>query len=502
MKLRTPQTRTVRSLASALCTLVFLYFLISCLEGRVRFGADEVAPRNGSPSNAGAAAQPPARNADCPVPALRHLHKLELNLTDKITYTKRCIKPVVTRSPDRDIVAQLSDPLFKTKTDIDLNSCDPVHLDKCDTIPLRVPRPYPKSTYPQYVFGVATSYERYEDSIDTFAFWLAGSHAKLVGVVTDYNEKRPNLEALVARYAERGMDASFVQPIRAKLSVGQNHFTIIRDLVKASGPETEWVAILDDDTFFPSLHKLTVALSDIDHTQQAYVGALSEDFRAVRTFGYMAFGGGGVFLSAPLARDLEPLLETCLNEAKTGEGDALVRECVYKHTHTKLTPLPGLHQMDMARDASGFYEGGPSPLSVHHWKSWYHSPVDLMASITHVCGDCFLQRWRMGANTVLTNGYSITIYRDGLDNVDLSKMEDTWSNDNPGFYDFSIGPLRNKMKPGQKKTYKLEDADYLKNGGVRQIYVHRAEKPGQNDEVIELAWEASRPGLLGGIRPG
>ncbi|EGY21433.1 hypothetical protein VD0002_g3531 [Verticillium dahliae] len=495
MKLRIPQTRTVRSLASAVGVTIFVYLLISNLETRLRLGDDGLASH---PSRAGSS---PARNPDCPGPALRHLRNLELNLTDTITYTKRCIKPVVTRSLDRDAVAQIDEPLLKIKTKIDLSSCAPVQLERCDPIPLRVPRPYPKSTYPQYVFGVATSYERYEESIDTFAFWLAGSHAKLVGVVTDYDENRPNLEALVARYAERDVIASFVKPIRSRLSVGQNHFTIIRDLVKASGPETEWIAILDDDTFFPSLHKLTVALSDIDHTQQAYVGALSEDFRAVRTFGYMAFGGGGVFLSAKLARDLEPLLETCLNEAKTGEGDALVRECVYKHTHTKLTPLPGLHQMDMARDATGFYEGGPSPLSVHHWKSWYFSPVELMATITHVCGDCFLQRWRMGADTVLTNGYSISIYRDGLDDVDLSRMEDTWSNEQPDFYDFSIGPLRKPMKPGQKKTYKLEDADYLKNGGVRQIYVHRAEKAGQNDDVIELSWEASRPGLLGNIRP-
>ncbi|CRK22527.1 hypothetical protein BN1723_012685 [Verticillium longisporum] len=211
MKLRIPQTRTVRSLASAVGVTIFVYLLISNLETRLRLGDDGLASH---PSRAGSS---PARNPDCPGPALRHLRNLELNLTDTITYTKRCIKPVVTRSLDRDAVAQIDEPLLKTKTKIDLSSCAPVQLERCDPIPLRVPRPYPKSTYPQYVFGVATSYERYEESIDTFAFWLAGSHAKLVGVVTDYDENRPNLEAL--SIPQRATQEVF--PLNGSLHLGQ-----------------------------------------------------------------------------------------------------------------------------------------------------------------------------------------------------------------------------------------------------------------------------------------
>ncbi|CRK17062.1 hypothetical protein BN1708_017542, partial [Verticillium longisporum] len=109
-----PVTRTVRSLASAVGVTIFVYLLISNFEARLRLGDDGLASH---PSRAGSS---PAKNPDCPVPALRHLRNLELNLTDTITYTKRCIKPVVTRSLERDAVAQIDEPLLKTKTKIDL----------------------------------------------------------------------------------------------------------------------------------------------------------------------------------------------------------------------------------------------------------------------------------------------------------------------------------------------------------------------------------------------
>lgn len=510
------QSRPARTLSTAVFIAILIFIVLYRLEddrspldlASYGFGrgdspppAAQAQPGQLPPTGTAAAARPNPVPTNCPSPALKHLKKPELNLSDTITYSRRCIKPVLSTSVDRDVVANISDPLFTSKTEIDLTSCDvPVHLDKCDPLPLRVPSPHPKSTYPHLIFGVATSYQRFKDSLGPFSFWLSGSRAKLVGIVSDAFEKDHDLEALEALYAESDIEAHFVKPMRASLTVSENHFTIIRDLVRESKPETQWIGILDDDTFFPSLHRLSAALDTIDHTQHAYVGALSEDFKAVRNFGYMAFGGAGVFLSPPLARHLEPKLEQCLDEAKAREGDALIRDCVYRQSHTKLTILPDLHQMDIAKDAAGFYEGGRNPLSLHHWKSWYHSPVALMAAITHVCGDCFLQRWRMGEKTVLTNGYSVVEYRDGLRHLELDKMEATWSAADSG-YDFSIGPLRSKMPPEKKKSYKLLDAEMLPDGGVRQTYVHKGPNPDDRHEVMELIWEASRVGVVRS-RPG
>lgn len=115
-------------------------------------------------------------------------------------------------------------------------------------------------------------------------------------------------------------------------------------MVEESGPETKWFCLLDDDTFFPHLEPLSDALSRIDHTSDAYVGALSEDFPSVQTFGLMAYGGAGVYLSAHLARKLgQPeLAAACMQESPPHLGDIIIRDCVYHHSKAKLTRLPGL----------------------------------------------------------------------------------------------------------------------------------------------------------------
>ncbi|KAH6675256.1 hypothetical protein F5X68DRAFT_157853 [Plectosphaerella plurivora] len=436
----------------------------------------------------------PVKPAKCATSEMKHLAKSDLGLTDSVVYSRRCIKPMASSSVERNFVANITDSFFKTKTELDLTSCEPVQLDNCDPLPLHVHDAYPQTTYPHMVFGVSTSFERFKESVGPFAFWLAGSQSKFIGVVSDH-DKHPEFAILETIFRDAGIDAKFVKPTHPELSVSQSHFTMIRDMVAASGPETQWFGLLDDDTFFPSLYRLSDALSRFDHTKHAYVGALSEDFRAVRGFGYMAFGGAGIFLSAALARDLEPLIETCLREARHMEGDGLIRDCTYHHSKAKLTMLPGLQQMDISKDASGFYEGGTDPISVHHWKSWYEAPVTKMSTAVRVCGDCFLQRWRLGEDTVFTNGYSIAIYPDGTKNLDLSTMESTW-NPGDGAYDYSIGPLRTKMEPTQKKQYKLADAEFLDNGRLRQIYVYKSRAPETKDEVVELIWEPSKAGVL------
>lgn len=489
IRFRCFQTRASRSLVTALVVAALFFFAICRLENGVSIDRSRTSPRPATKLD------PTSKQlGDCPDSPIRHLAKPELKLTDKITYSKRCIKPVVSSSVDRNVIANISESFFHTSTDLDLTSCAPVHLDKCDPLPLHVHNAYPQNTYSHISFGVSTSYDRFIDSLGPFAFWLAGSRAKFIGVVSDW-EKHPDFGPLESLFQEAGIDAKFIKPADPKLSVSQNHFTVIRELLEEAGSEAQWIGLLDDDTFFPSLYRLSEALAQFDHTQHAYVGALSEDFRAVRGFGYMGFGGAGVFLSVALARHLEPLIETCLAEAKHMEGDALIRDCTYHHTKAKLTMLPGLQQMDISQDASGFYEGGPDPLSLHHWKSWYQAPVATMSTVTQVCGDCFLQRWRMGEDTVFSNGYSIAVYRDGTKHLDLSNMESTW-NPGDGAYDYSIGPLRAKLPPDEKKQYKLEAAEFLDNGQLRQLYIYKSHASGVNDEVVELIWEPSKAGVL------
>lgn len=236
------------------------------------------------------------------------------------------------------------------------------------------------------------------------------------------------------------------------------------------------------------LKPLSDALATLDHTQDYYVGALSEDFRAVQTFGFMAFGGAGAYLSAPLARTVGSQIHRCIEEATGIEGDIIIRDCVYRNSKAKLTILPGLYQQDMKDDASGFFESGVQAINFHHWKSWYREPVVEMAAASLYCGDCFLQRWRFGADSIFTNGYSIVRYLYDIDYLELDRMEGTWSNANRDF-DFSVGPLRRKLVPDEKKSYKLKDIDFNDHGEFRQLYVWEGNPEAMEpDGVIEVIW--------------
>lgn len=56
-------------------------------------------------------------------------------------------------------------------------------------------------------------------------------------------------------------------------------------------------------------------------------------------------------------------------------------------------------------------------------------------------------------------------------------------------YDFTIGPLRERVGDGEKKSYKLVDTRIM-NGIMQQLYVWMDDREtGTLDEVVELVWE-------------
>lgn len=436
-------------------------------------------------------------------------HLSSLGLSEEILYTRRCIKPVFdgAHASNRNAVGEIQRPLIDTQVAVNLSSScshEGIMLPPCAPIALRVPPPYPKRAYPHLIFGISTTYDRLRESLPVFSHWLSASDALLVAVVVDADDDgetksktRRDLQALERLYQGSGMRLRCAKTRNSSLTVDQNHFTVIVDMLEAATPQTKWLGLLDDDTFFPSLYNMDRALSVHNAEESTWLGALSEDLEAIRNWGIMAFGGAGVFLSVPLARELAPHVDDCLVSARRSTGDAILRDCIFSRTHTKLTTVEGLHQHDLMGDVAGFYESGPRPLlSVHHWKSWYREPVDRMAAVADVCGDCFLQRWRFGADTLLANGYSVTRYADGLDGIDLSRTEVTWvspdgTNDN---FAWSLGPFRDRVPDGHKKTYKVLDAirtpgGASRGGGLRQLYAYRGNQElGEKDEVVELVW--------------
>ncbi|KAK3307435.1 glycosyltransferase family 31 protein [Chaetomium strumarium] len=448
------------------------------------------------------------------------LRQGDLALTKSIVYSRRCIRPVH-GNVDRAAVTNISTPLITSKTTLSLTAeCATVEAPPCEPLTLHVPPNYPQEQYPHLIFGVASSHDRLSESLPVFAHWLSGTGAQLVAVVSDADQvdSKFDLQSLEAEYRQHNIAATFIAPTQtvaiprkdtttdatpsSPAPVEQLHFLLIRDMLDRATPETHWLGVLDDDTFFPALHPLSAALREHDHTAPTWLGALADNFVSLRIWGYMAYGGAGTFLSVPLARQLAPHLESCIRETTVVSGDGMLRDCIYAYTTTKLTVVEGLYQHDIRGDAAGFFESGRRALSIHHWKSWYRAPVAQMAAVTRVCGDCFLQRWRFGSGTLLANGYSITTYRDGLlDSIDLGRVEGTWQEPD-GKFDFVYGPFRPRLSEQEKKSYRLVavDGEAQKGETFRQVYVHRAprkegskgedvETEGMMDEVVELIWE-------------
>ncbi|CAM1511998.1 Fc.00g095110.m01.CDS01 [Cosmosporella sp. VM-42] len=414
-----PPRRTTIIIIVVIGIIVFAYKKIHKLESRFQYTLPfQISKGRPDQSDSRAALHCPSE--------VEHLRRHDYGLTREIMYQKRCIRPSIDENIDRTAVSELADSLVGEGRLLQLDgTCDGWEAPQCEEVAITVPPAYPKQKYSHLFFGVATSYDRLNVSMSQFEIWLANSGAQLLAIVTDAEDRHGEFSSLSLQFREHGIELIMVKPWDKSLGPNEQHFTVLRDLLWHSTPETKWVGIIDDDTFFPSLYPLSQTLEKYDHTKNAYLGALSENFDQVKHHGFMAFGGAGIFLSMPLVRKLEPHIEQCLNEYGVPQGDGLLKYCIYSKTKAKLSMIPGLHQLDMNGDMGGFYESRGLPLSLHHWKSWHKAPVDMMGKVLEFCGGCFLQRFRFGSDTVLTNGYSIAMYQGGTGNLDFDRIEGT-----------------------------------------------------------------------------
>ncbi|KAK7713404.1 hypothetical protein SLS64_004654 [Diaporthe eres] len=498
MRLR-PMARFVMLSALVLVSIGLIYEL-DALPGRDIFTTSRSYTTNQRPIRTQAGAGNPSDSCAVELSFLK-----SLGLTDTIRHSRRCVRPQYSVDVDRDAIANISSHLLTKKGTLDLSEACTIDVGAipCDPLELPVPPAYPTNhgQFTHLTFGVATTLARLLDSKSTFAHWLSGSGSTLIGLLTDDSEELGNMDptALEEEYWAEGMKLILVPKHRSEHTAEQSHVMIIRDMLKharATGKETHWLGIIDDDTFFPSLHTLASAFAQYDHTKPQYLGQLTESAHTVPIGILGGFGGAGIFLSWPLAQLLEPHLESCLEEFPNRGGDMQIMSCIYAHSFAKLKMVEGLYQMDLMGDTAGFYESSRRVLSLHHWKSWHWSPVDKMAAITKVCGGCFLQRFAFlgsgnEAFTILNNGYSINIYSADLEEIpDLSLTEQTWDGGEDGSYQWSLGPLRPRVDKEKKKSYWLEAAVAGENGTLTQVYVHRGNrKRREYDEVIELVWQ-------------
>lgn len=349
-------------------------------------------------------------------------------------------------------------------------------------VALTVPRP-PRMPVASHIdFGVATSVERLNDSLDAFAHWAGYTKTRIFALIeTDRSEN--GIRDVKAKAENMGVDLFITESDDDYL---HRYFALIPLLESNVRESTRWGCVIDDDTFFLSMASLVEALDKYDHTKSMYIGGLSESIPQIANFGMIGFGGAGVFLSRPLLKEITNVYDEC--SAMDFTGDRRIAICVYRYTQTRLTVDHRLRQLDLMNDASGFFESGREPpLTVHHWKSWFHADMPKLSVIAELCGDtCLLRQWHFGDGWILTNGFSVIKYHYDPDEGNIA-MEQTWeahNGANDESYLHELGPLRRKDE--DKKSFLLQDAVIEENGRVTQWYVLR--DPKQGDEILELSW--------------
>ncbi|KAK5117404.1 hypothetical protein LTR62_006022 [Meristemomyces frigidus] len=428
-----------------------------------------------------------------------------LKVSSGFDFRRRCFNVRPTVGVKRTSLAKIPQSLFQVPPSRGLSIEDA--LPPCqDVVHLDVPDWSQKAIADTsaIMFGMATTLSRIDASLPAVSRWLSNSGSPLVVLLVDQAElihEGQTIARIRDEAAELGIELIF-ESYGGDMgdTEGLKNFALAEELNKHRRAETQWFGIIDDDTFFLALPPMLKALKPYNPSQEWYIGALTEGLFRIAQEGFKAWGGAGIFISAPLMEKLSLNSKHC-QPLDQGFGDLLWRDCILEITSptVKLTQLEGLHQIDLWGDISGWYESGWTPLlSLHHWKSWHFHPVPLAHSVADVAGpDTFLQRYQFDDSIVLTNGFSISAYPQGL--PDLNRTELTFWEDvnrkgekpNRLMFHHSLGATRTALQLGKDKIQWLfEYATYGSDGSVRQFYINKGvgSGTGTRDSVIEIDW--------------
>ncbi|CAN6928773.1 unnamed protein product [Brassica oleracea] len=143
---------------------------------------------------------------------------------------------------------------------------------------------------------------------------------------------------------------------------------IAMESFRLSLPGVRWFILGDDDTIF-NVNNLLAVLSKYDPSEMLYVGNPSESHSANSYFSHnMAFGGGGIAISYPLAQALSRIHDDCIDRyPKLYGSDDRLHACITE-LGVPLSKEPGFHQWDIKGDAHGILSSHPiAPfVSIHH----------------------------------------------------------------------------------------------------------------------------------------
>lgn len=360
------------------------------------------------------------------------------------------------------------------------------------------------------IFGLATTADRLDRLLPSLLYSYGGTKAALIVLVPESDDDIPKQETY---FRNRGLNVRLIQ---SPLDFTARYFGMVEafaNMIRTERPQTTWVGFMDDDTFFLSLPTIAEELKLFDVSKKHYIGSLSEASWQVDTFGHIAFGGAGAFVSKPLLDVLEAYYDECQSWGEQ-PGDQKLGQCIQRFGDTPLTLWPSLYQMDMKGEVDGVYESGRKIESLHHWNSWYSKDVVKMVTVSAAAGrKSVLRRWVFDQEEyineatggsirqfwVFTNGYSLVKYTYDEytpdDAINFDHTEKTWEED-PRGYENRLGPLRPKDHEGVTKDRWLLRESFVVGDNVHQWYV-REEDEGHS--VIEVVWLGPKGGGGAGV---
>ncbi|KAF7836473.1 UDP-glucose:O-linked fucose beta-1 [Senna tora] len=143
---------------------------------------------------------------------------------------------------------------------------------------------------------------------------------------------------------------------------------IVAESFRLGLPGARWFVLCDDDTIF-NVDNLVDVLNKYNSSEMIYIGSPSESHSANTYFSHsMAYGGGGIAISHPLAKALSETLDECIERyPKLYGSDDRLHACITE-LGVPLTWEHGFHQWDIRGDAHGLLSSHPvAPfVSIHH----------------------------------------------------------------------------------------------------------------------------------------
>ncbi|CZT49436.1 uncharacterized protein RSE6_10283 [Rhynchosporium secalis] len=441
----------------------------------------------------------------------------------EIEYASRTIR-YVSDAQERKSITEIDQELFPTAfRNITISRESKLPAGKIVDLHVKQsPRP-DQVDVSDMIFAASTTYGRFTDPntspIEEWTRWLTDGHGASNGaglILALFDTTSDNIAKAAKKLKEVGINATVV-PSNKELDMAGRYVDLVQMIYNhPTRPNRKYLVLVDDDTFFPAISSLRERLSTYDPEKPFYIGTFTERSDWLIANGApFAYGGGGIVLTAPSAKQIveAPCLaknnETGKYVLDSDQGDRLLYNCLTVHTDLTLTYLPTLHQHDQFGDPAGIYESGQLFHSIHHYKSWHRASPARTHVVADACGEeCVYQRFQFSDNFIISNGFSIAHYPQGID-FDPLQMEQTFSSQHEPsaagvdvVFSLYFGGLRKRLaKTGKKRSWEILGARKEGDGRVKQVYLKRwsderwyveggVPKPEEDprDSVVVLTW--------------